>query len=98
MATQKVTLSLNPETYQKFQELKTIQGLSISGWVTAKMQKEIDKQDELKIVCKILRKEYPNLTDGVSDKQILNDIVTILMSREMAQQAYCALYHALDNL
>ena len=98
MATQKVTLSLNPEVYKEFRELSTVKGLSISGWVNAKMKKEIDKQYDLKIALKILRKEYEGLTRNVADTQLLNDIVTIFMARAFKSSTLQQMYDALDNL
>ena len=41
MARQKVTLSLKPKIYKKFKQYADIKGLSISSWVSAKMNDEI---------------------------------------------------------
>ena len=53
-------------------------------------------------LCEILRSQYNGLTENLTDAQIMNDIVTILMARkiwkEQKSSPYKALYHALDNL
>jgi hypothetical protein len=98
MTTQKVTLSLNPETFKKFEKLAHMQGFSISGYVSAQMQKEIDKQDIAKPIADLLRSQYSNLTGEMSDKKILNDIVTILLARKIHYKAYEKLHAALDNI
>ena len=98
MATQKITLSVNPETFKEFKQLATSQGLSISSWVNAQMEREIDIQHDLKIVVKILRKEYAGLTKDVSDSQLLNDIVTIFLARNLESPTLQQMYDALDNI
>lgn len=98
MTTQKVTLSLNPETFKKFEKFARIHGLSISGYVSAKMQEEIDKQDIVKPIADLLRMHYSNLIGDLSDKKILNDIVTILLARKIHYKAYEKLHASLDNI
>jgi len=50
MTVQKVTLSIDAETYQRFQAIKKEKGLSISAWVTSLMQKEIEKYQKERII------------------------------------------------
>jgi len=50
MTVQKVTLSIDAETYQRFQIIKKSKGLSISAWVTSLMQKEIEEYQKGRIV------------------------------------------------
>jgi len=57
-----------------------------------------DRWHDLKIVVKILRKEYPGLTKDVSDHQLLNDIVTIFMARSFKSPSLQQMYDALDNI
>lgn len=94
MAFQKITLSINPKTYQTFQKLAKIKGISISGWVTAKMNKEIEKtkilEDQI-IDRKILAQIYKDcmqlivqLTHKDMDVQTAKDIATNVYGEDVA--------------
>jgi len=51
-----------------------------------------------RLIIKILREDYTGLTKNVSDRQILNDIVTILLSRKICPKSIQKLYKRLDNI
>lgn len=43
MTVQKLTISIQPETIKQFKKLAKIQGYSISSWVNAKMDEELEE-------------------------------------------------------
>jgi hypothetical protein len=51
-----------------------------------------------RLVIKILREDYTGLTLNMTDQQILNDIVTILLAKKICPKAYKKLYKRLDNI
>lgn len=65
-------------------------------------QPQIDSIKRKQEICKLLSLDYSNLTNGLSDDEILNDIVTILLARKIfgtdKNSPYNALHWALDNI